>query len=135
MADLYSKSSCDFYMEAKTEFCFEQYLLHDNLKVRKSICQFRTNNSKISKVIGRYRSIPRNDRICTVCSNNQVGDEFHLIIECSNPNIIKLRSKYVPEWVLIRPSVAKCAAWVKSTSHSEITKVGKFLAASLEILK
>lgn len=135
MADLYSKSSCDFYIEAKTEFCFEQYLLHDNLKVRKSICQFRTNNSKISKVIGRYRSIPRNDRICTVCNNNQVGDEFHLIIECSNPNIIKLRSKYVPEWVLIRPSVAKCAAWVKGASHNEITKVGKFLAASFEILK
>ena len=53
--------------------------------------------------VGRWYNIPRDNRICKICSKNEIGDEFHYLFICNdipkknamplyfyrNPNIYK----------------------------------------------
>jgi hypothetical protein len=41
--------------------------------------QFRTANHKLPIEIGRWNNTNRNNRICTHCNKNELGDEFHYI--------------------------------------------------------
>ena len=43
-------------------------------KYRKLICKLRTSDHSLER--GRYRKIPRNERICKKCKT--IDDEFHL---------------------------------------------------------
>ena len=103
--------------------------------VSNAICQFRTANNRLPIVIGRYQSIPHHQRLCTVCDNQQVGDEYHLLVECFNPTVVKARHLYQPEYILKRPSVAKCADWIKNLSVKQELMLGKFLVSALNIFK
>ena len=133
-SDLESKSSCDFYRNCKVDFKLEHYLTQDmpNL-VRKSIVSFRTSNSKIPKVTGRYKNIPRNERKCTICDQNTVGDEFHLLAECTNGDVIAARDRYLPKQILRNASVYKCAYWMRTLSPADCRKLGYFLRKVLKL--
>ena len=133
--DLESKSSCDFYSSFKLSFRIENYLMSANQKVRRSVCQFRTANNKLPKVTGRYKNIPRHERFCPACDKHEVGDEFHLLVECSNPVVVSARKKYLPKFLFSRPSVAKCASWLGDISQKDVTSLGLFLHSSLSIFK
>jgi hypothetical protein len=133
--DLESKSSCDFYRNFKQTFILESYLVSRNAKGRKAICQFRTSNNKLPKITGRYRNIPRHERHCTACDKKVLGDEYHLLIECSNPMIVHARSKYLPKFLFKRPSVAKCTTWIQELSDRDVKSLGNFLANTLQVFK
>jgi hypothetical protein len=32
---------------------------------------------------GRWQNIERNTRLCVLCQKQEIGDEFHYIMECS----------------------------------------------------
>ena len=34
---------------------------------------------------------------CEMCDQNSIGDEFHLLYECININIVKARNKFLPK--------------------------------------
>ena len=133
--DLASKTSCDVYEQMKDSIKLESYLLMGNKSMRKSICQIRTNNSQIPKVTGRYKNIPRGERYCKLCDGNKLGDEFHLIVECLNENIVQSRKKYVPRHVTHRPSFYKCIDWLKSSSKANNKALGNFLKDVLPLYK
>ena len=44
--------------------------------------RFRTANQKLPIEIGRWNNTNRNNRICTDCNKNELGDEFHYILDC-----------------------------------------------------
>ena len=41
--------------------------------------QFRLGNTKLPAETGRWVNIDRNERYCTLCNRNEIGDEFHLL--------------------------------------------------------
>ena len=43
----------------------------------------------------RYMKIKREQRICTICNDNQVGDEMHYLSYCKNKNIEKNRNEFM----------------------------------------
>ena len=133
--DLQNKSSCDFYVNFKDEFKLENYLLLSNTKLARSLCRFRTGNNKLPIVTGRYRNIPRHERHCSACDKPQIGDEYHLLIECTNPIIADARAQFLPKSLLKRPSVAKCASWIRHLSRREVSSFGKFLYMGLNVFK
>ena len=45
---------------------------------------------------GRWQKITRENRKCTKCSKDVIGDEYHYFFICNNTEIQRLRSKYIP---------------------------------------
>ena len=64
-----------------------------------------------------------------------LGDEYHLLIECTNQVIAQARHRYLPKFLLCRPSVAKCTSWIHQISIKDEISLGKFLVKTLEIFK
>ena len=73
---------CVVYRIFKHTLIFEKYLLCLGEAERKLLCRFRCLNNKLPIVIGRYAHVPRCERLCTQCSLNLIGDEFHYLFEC-----------------------------------------------------
>ena len=47
----------------------------------------------------RSLGIPRDERVCTVCHSDEVGDEFHYLLNWSNENVNnKKRTMYVDKY-------------------------------------
>jgi hypothetical protein len=51
---------------------------------------------------GRYYNIDRHARICNMCNNNDIEDEYHFILECSK--YVEIRRKYIKPYYCINPS-------------------------------
>ena len=102
-------TSCDTYANFKTKFTLEDYLTYLSPMSRLSFCRFRLNNTRLPKVLGRYTQTPREQRLCTLCTNDGlIGDEFYLLLECSYPQLTQLRSKYIDNSFTKHPSMQKC---------------------------
>ena len=71
------------YKDFKLNFSHESYL--DIIKIRKYrhvLAQIRTGHQSLEIEKGRYINIPRNQRLCKVCSSN-IEDEYHFVL-CYN---------------------------------------------------
>ena len=49
---------------------------------RKSLCTLRTSSHRLFIETGRYTTIPRNERICTNGTNQEIEDETHFLTRC-----------------------------------------------------
>ena len=75
-----SKGLC--YRIFKTDFGFEKYIELLNDRDRNTLCRFRTTNHRFPIETGRWLNIERNERNCTLCNLNKLGDEYHYLLEC-----------------------------------------------------
>ena len=75
-----SKGFC--YRIFKTDFGFEKYIELLNDRDRNTLCRFRTTNHRFPIETGRWLNIERNERNCTLCNLNKLGDEYHYLLEC-----------------------------------------------------
>ena len=53
------------------------------------LCRFRTANHKLPIEIGRWNNTNRINRMCTHCNKNELGDEFHYILDSHSLNKIE----------------------------------------------
>ena len=93
--ELSTMSSCDVYVNFKTNFALEKYLIELSPNLRLSFCRFRLSNTRLSKVLGRFTNTPRDQRFCTICTMD----------ECNHPQLVSLRYKYIPSSFLNQPSM------------------------------
>lgn len=71
------------YLNIKTNFGLEKYLtLIKNYQYRRSICKLRVSSHRLLIEQGRYKNIPRNERLCNNCNQNTIEDESHFLIKC-----------------------------------------------------
>ena len=134
--NLQNMSSCDVYINFKTNFVFEKYLVSLAPQLSKTFWAFRLNNTRLPKVVGRYTKTPRDQRYCNLCSNgNFLGDEFHLLLECSNAQICFLRNKYIPIEYSVRPNMQKCIELIRNDNVVIIRKLAMFLKKSLPLFR
>ncbi len=49
------------------------------------------------KVIGRFKKmkVERHKRFCTLCNENKLVDEYHILFECTNDEVVLNRLKYI----------------------------------------
>ncbi len=85
----------------------EKYLICLNKNQHIVICKFRTNNTCLPKVTGRFikTKVERHKRFCTICNENKLGDEYDRLFECTNEKVVLNRLKYVLIVYLKRPSM------------------------------
>ena len=75
---------------------------------RKALCRLRLSSHRLFIERGRWKSIPRSDRKCTLC--NGIEAEYHFMLIC--PRYDKLRKKYLKKYYLVQPTctLAYCFA-------------------------
>ena len=60
----------------------ENYLNLLDDKDRQLLCKFRTCTHRLPIEIDRWQGIERKNRTCNICNKNEIGDEFHYILQC-----------------------------------------------------
>ena len=91
------------YSEVKNEVRFESYLdLIKNVKTRVAVTKMRISCHLLPIESGRYKKIPRVERLCPLCNRSEIGDEFHYLLKCTHSslsmcdeNIINLSASYI----------------------------------------
>ena len=98
-----------FFYTYKKTFKFEPYLDAVPRHIRLFTTRLRTSSHNYPVEVLRYikdrkkgrknnePAIERQDRKCTICNNNQVGDELHYLLKCTNNNILNTRKTHMEE--------------------------------------
>ena len=122
--DVNKNGHCVNYRIFKTSLHIENYLIALNQQDRISLCKFRCGNNKLPINTGRYQCVARHERVCTLCKNHQLGDEFHYLLEC--PSMADERKKYLAPHFSSRPNIHKMQALMDTQKYSEISNLAKF---------
>ena len=114
------------YQIYKEQISLERYfnLLPD--KLWKPILKFRTSNHYLPVETGRWNKIPLEDRICTLCNENDIADELHYLLKCkffNHPNYYT------------RPNTYKFKDLMQSQQISTLKKIAKFINIIMNIFK
>ena len=112
-----------FYSIFKQEFCLEPYLLRVEQQNRHFLTKFRESNMKIPIETGRWYNINKENRKCTKCSDNLIGGEFHYLFVCTNPDVVNLRTRYIPKYYLRNSSIEKMAELLSNLPYRIIEKL------------
>ena len=126
-------SVCSNYRLFKKKFCFEKYLTYLSSILRQRVLKFRLSNHRLPIQQRRSLGIPRDERICTVCDSGEVEDEFHYLLNCSNENVKRNRTKYVDKYYTHHPNVPKLCSLMNMTSKSKNIKLAKFISCILQL--
>ena len=64
----------------------------------------RISSHRLRIETGRYASIPRDERLCSLCSCNRIEDKIHFLLDCASFSSIRetLFSKLEPKIPFIR---------------------------------
>ena len=92
---MYTSNTGTIYREMKAKFEQESYLRQLPASISLLLCKFQVSNLKLPIVRERYNNNPRNQQFC---DENLFGDEFHILLECTNVQITDLRSKHLHKY-------------------------------------
>ena len=93
-------------------------------KLLKINAQFRTTSHKLPVENGRWKNIARENRICPLCNNGEIGDEFHYLFKCQYFG--NQRKNYIKKNIRINPNIIKFKLLMTSTSKIELQKFMSF---------
>ena len=109
------------------DFSYKTYL--DVIKIEKFrfvMSRIRMSLYRLQIEAGRWyrsQSIPLNERKCIICNN--VEDEFHFILECTNYN--ENRRKYIKKYFWQRPNIPKFIELMTSTNKMIIRNLASYV--------
>ena len=75
-------------------------------------------------VTGRYSNTPYEDRVCTFCQNNEIGDEFHYLFIFEK--FALERSRYIKSYYYHPPNIYKLTQLFESSDFKEMLNLAKF---------
>ena len=82
-SDIEESSTCLNYKIFKREHCFENYLVTLSASCLQTCINFKTSNNDLPIETGSWLRIQRNERKCSKCDLNEIGDRFHYIYRCN----------------------------------------------------
>ena len=121
-ADQSSKATT--YFSFKNEYTLESYFILLSQKFYIKLFKLRTGNHKLPVETGRWDGLDISERKCTLCTLNDIGDEFHYILKC--PYFHTERQLYLKSYYIQRPNMLKFGELLKTKSTSVLTKLSKF---------
>ena len=89
-----------------------------------ALCKFKCANHRMPIVNGRYLNIPVEERVCTLCQTNALGDEFHYLFECAF--FQAQRAKYLLRYYYTHPNMYKMMQLFESPDNQEMLNLAKF---------
>ena len=120
-AALINSSKYSSYISFKSSFGLEPYIKEITIcKFRTAFAQFRCFSHQLRIETGRYIKELKTYRLCVVCKERYVEDEYHFVLVCNAYN--KLRSQYLPQKYYNYPTVYKFNM-LMSNVNPEILKI------------
>ncbi len=115
----------------KSEYKPEYYLNYPEMQIRKLISKFRISDHSLAIETGRYKNIPRNERICTTC--NVLDDEHHFFYHCRINN--KLRPDFFNNFQINDNNFTevKLETVLNPSSMQQVKNLGAFIKQSIEL--
>ena len=92
--------------------------------------KFRTINHKLPIEVGRYSGRPRFTRNCDKCDMEELGDEFHFLLQC--PTLSDLRRTYLPIYCQNRPNIHKFESIMSSNAILIDIKLARYIRLAFE---
>ena len=84
------------YSEVKNEVRFQSYLdLIKNVKTTVAETKMRISCHLLPIESGRYKKIPRVERLCPLCNRSEIGDEFHYLLKCTHSSLSHIRGIFL----------------------------------------
>ena len=84
------------YSEVKNEVRSESYLdLIKNVKTRVAVTKMRISCHLLPIESGRYKKIPRVERLCPLCNRSEIGDEFRYLLKCTHSSLSRIRGIFL----------------------------------------
>ena len=123
-------SKLKIYRYIKTSYEKERYI--DVLNIRKfrhCYAQFRTGVHDLEVEKGRCRNLPLEDRLCRVCSENVVEDEYHFVLKCIE--YADIRTFYIPSKYYVSPSIHKLHILLANKHEVTIRNLAQYIYHAL----
>ena len=124
-SEMHNSSKATYYKLFKNDIDFEEYLDKLNDGDRIIFCKFRTTNHRLIIETGRWSGVNREDRICNLCNQGLVGDEYHYLLECTYFN--DERKTYLRDEYCQRPDVNKFNLIMNCHNITELKKICQFI--------
>ena len=116
----------------KPEFNQESYMFLPKT-ISLPLLKFRTANHLLPVERGRWRNIPYLERYCSLCQNQCVGDEYHVLFEC--PAFLTERKLFLKQEFIVRPNFYKFNLLFKQNHLSLLRKLSKFVRIIMDKFK
>ncbi|MEW8548255.1 MAG: reverse transcriptase family protein [Candidatus Thiodiazotropha sp.] len=132
-ANLNVSSKANHYGYIKDNIELEPYfkLLPKHLYL--NMVLFRTANHKFPIEVGRWNNIELEDRKCTLCCKNTIGDEFHYLLEC--PFFNNERLKYVSSFYYRRPNMLKYKELLSRQNVNHLRNLAVFMGIIIKYFR
>ena len=124
-SNMSSSNKAIFYRSFKNTIHFEPYLDILPKALRIKVTKMRLSNHRLPIEIGRWKLIPREQRICPICPVRKLGDEFHFLFECDR--FSRERKLYLEPKYYNNPSVYKAGKLFNSTDKDTLIKTAKLI--------
>ena len=109
------------------EFKKQSYLYSTmSSNIIRNLVRYRCANHHLPIEVGRWLKLERPERICNLCNNNQVGDEYHYILECKYFKV--QRSLYLHKKYTDRPNTLKFNSLFSTKNTTTLIKLSKFIS-------
>ena len=112
-ANICNSSNLEYYCQFKTEFKMEKCVeCISNDKLRSELTAFRLSAHNLDIERGQHINVPRENRICRLCSMSMVKSEFQFLVVCHRYSYIRRDFLSSTAW----PSVAKFVSFMATNS-------------------
>ena len=121
--DCNNSSKATNYNLYKNGIEFEKYLDDLPFCYRNALIKLRTSNTKLPIEKGRYQNLPFDERLCTLCDMQRIGDDFHFLLEC--PHFSNNRKAMLPKFCTQHPNFYKYSYIMSSQNKTTTLKLSK----------
>ena len=94
---LEKKGRLEFYSKHKHTFEFEEYLNIVCFNKRKALTKLRCSDHELEIERGRHKNVPRDARLCKLCTMEKIETEEHFLFECKYYEDIRKKIKFDKE--------------------------------------
>ena len=130
-----TKNICSSYRVFKEGYGIEDYLVKLCKNNRIYISKLRAGNNKLPIITGRYQEVAREERFCNKCNGGYVGDEYHVLLECQNQEIVLLRNRYIPIFFRVDPNQSKLVRLMQSKNTDILNNLSYFIREVLKLFR
>ena len=95
--------------------------------------RFRTANHKLPVETGRWNNIELSERKCQLCESNNLGDEFHYLLECSF--FRNERRLYIDQYFYRRPNIIKFKELLQNSDAGKLRRLSKLMKIIMQKFK
>ena len=123
--EVFSNGTCINYRAMTVSKQLQPYLFKIPKIFMHALCKFKCGNHKLPIVKGRYLNLAVDDRVCTLCQLNHVGDEYHYLFIC--PYFRDHRVKFIKCYYYRSPNMIKLQQLFNTTNQRDLLNLGKFI--------